>query len=369
MDILGLFVEGILSFLSPCVLPLVPLYMSYLSSNQSDNKKTPRVFLMTVFFVLGISVIFILLACSIDFIKPLIEDYSTYISLVGGFIIIAFGLHETGLINIDLLNSEKRITTNIDTNKMTYFKAFVLGFVFSFAWSPCIGPMLASAILIASTSSAGSIYILVYALGLVIPFLITGLFTSFVLNFIKEKKHILKYVMIVAGIIMIAYGVYMVANSIKDLSTITIKQETKEEVKTEYYVDDYEFTNQNDETIRLTDYKGKYIFLNFTTTWCTYCKQEIPDYLEFAKSGDEYVCFYVMSSKTNRVEKEEILNYIDENLIDIDVIFDEESILPSTNSYPMLYIVGKDGKYLGYVAGAINLERFNEILELAKNQD
>ena len=190
MSIFALFLEGLLSFLSPCVLPLVPLYMSYLSINGKEvdeqgnvKYKTFKVFLMTLFFVLGISTIFLILALSIDVVKPFIDSYSEVVSIVGGTIIIIFGLNATGLIHIDVLNNEKRLNVNINKSKMSYFKAYLLGLLFTFAWSPCIGPLLASAILIASSEDLGSLYLIVYALGLVIPFLLTGLFTTKLLEF------------------------------------------------------------------------------------------------------------------------------------------------------------------------------------------
>ena len=362
MSLFSLFLEGLLSFLSPCVLPLVPLYMSYLSvdakeTDEDGNVKynTLKVFMMTLFFVLGISVIFIILALSIDVVKPFIDNYKEVIAIVGGTLIIIFGLHETGLIHIDVLNNEKRLNVNVDTKKMTYFKAFILGFLFTFAWSPCIGPMLASAILIASSQSLGSLYILVYALGLVIPFLITGLFTSSILNFIKNKKEVLKYVLVVAGVILIIYGSYMIYNSAK---TIVAKQNMGASTTM--------FEDQNGEVIDLDDYKGKYIFLNYTTTWCSYCRAEIPVYEEFSNEGKDYVCFYVMSPLTSGVSKEEILAYIKENNIKIPVLIDEKNIIYNMykpNGFPIKFIYDKEGVFIGYVDGALDSKGFDELYE------
>lgn len=362
MSLFSLFLEGLLSFLSPCVLPLVPLYMSYLSvdakeidENGNVKYNTLKVFLMTLFFVLGISVIFIILALSIDVVKPFIDKYKDIIAIVGGTLIIIFGLHETGLIHIDVLNNEKRLNVNVDTNKMTYFKAFILGFLFTFAWSPCIGPMLASAILIASSQSLGSLYILVYALGLVIPFLLTGLFTSAILNFIKNKKDILKYVLVIAGVILIVYGGYMITNASKNIIA-------KQEMSTSTTM----FENQDGEIINLDDYKGKYIFLNFTTTWCHYCHEEIPAYKEFADKGEDYVCFYVMSPLTSGVSKEEILAYIKENNIKVPVLIDENNTIYNMynpTGYPVKYVYDKQGVFIGYVDGALDLENFDLLYE------
>ena len=368
MSIFALFLEGLLSFLSPCVLPLVPLYMSYLSINAKEvdeqgnvKYKTFKVFLMTLFFVLGISTIFLILALSIDVVKPFIDSYSEVVSIVGGTIIIIFGLNATGLIYIDVLNNEKRLNVNINKSKMSYFKAYLLGLLFTFAWSPCIGPLLASAILIASSEDLGSLYLLVYALGLVIPFLLTGLFTTKLLEFFKNKKDLFKYVMVVAGIIMIIYGGYMIYNSSKDI--IAYKNNTNSVSSNKI---EGTFVDQNGNKIKFDDYKGKYVFINYTTTWCTYCKAEIPDYLDFSKNGDDYVCLYVMSPLTSGEGVDSIKKYISDNKIDIPVIIDEEEIIYSKfvpDGYPIIYVLNKDGEYIGYFQGATNIDGFNQLIE------
>lgn len=368
MSVFALFLEGLLSFLSPCVLPLVPLYMSYLSINGKEvdeqgnvKYKTFKVFLMTLFFVLGISTIFLILALSIDVVKPFIDSYSEVVSIVGGTMIIIFGLNATGLIHIDVLNNEKRLNVNINKSKMSYFKAYLLGLLFTFAWSPCIGPLLASAILIASSEDLGSLYLIVYALGLVIPFLLTGLFTTKLLEFFKNKKDLFKYVMVVAGIIMIIYGGYMIYNSSKDI--IAYKNNTNSVSSNKI---EGTFVDQNGNKIKFDDYKGKYVFINYTTTWCTYCKAEIPDYLDFSKNGDDYVCLYVMSPLTSGEDVDSIKKYISDNNIDIPVIIDEEEIIYSKfvpDGYPIIYVLNKNGEYIGYFQGATNIDGFNQLID------
>ena len=163
----GVFLYGMLSFLSPCILPLLPLYLSYLTG---DGKRTDeegnvhydsvKTSVSALFFIGGIALTFILLSFSVGFISRYISSYSEDISLIGGTILIVFGLHQTGLIHIDVLEKEFRIKTDLQPGKMNYLKAFLLGFVFSLGWSPCIGPMLANAILLAATSSEGYLYIL-----------------------------------------------------------------------------------------------------------------------------------------------------------------------------------------------------------------
>lgn len=377
MDILSLFLEGLLSFFSPCVLPLIPLYMSYLGGNykqkDKDGKivyKTNKVFIMTIFFVLGISLVFLLLALSVDLIKPFIENYQEIIGIVGGTLIIIFGLHETGLININVLNVTKRLEGKYNPNDLNYFNAFLLGFFFSFAWTPCIGPMLTSAIIIASTSSLGSLYILIYGLGLVIPFLITGLFTSKVLEFIANKRNIFKYVMIVAGVILIIYGGHMIVSNGKAITSLKNNNSTNNVSNDVTYLPNDIFYDQNDNEIQFVNYKDKYVLVNFITTWCTYCKSEIPDYLEFCQNNNEVACVYVMSTNSSGGSKEDIQTFIKENNITIPVILDENGILYSLcsiSAYPTMYVANKNNEILGYVSGALSIDNFNDLLSNIKS--
>lgn len=371
MDItlVGIFLEGLLSFLSPCVLPLLPLYMSYLAGadktvDEEGNVKykTGKVFVSTFFFVLGICLTLALLAVSVNLIKQFLNDYSDIISIICGTVLIIFGLHETGLIHINVLDSDSRFKVNLHLDQMNFLKAFLLGFIFSLGWSPCIGPMLANALMLAATQAKGYLYIVAYGLGLVIPFLITGLLTSSILNFLNSKKNIMKWVLKVAGIIMICFGIFMIYNSSKNI--VGSKQTTN--TTGSVLLNDYH--DQNNKIINLSDYKGKYIILNFTTTWCSYCKQEIPNYLDFSKTTDEVVCLYVMSPGSSGVSKEEVIKYAKENY-ELTTIIDENDSLVSyfgVSGYPMKFVISPDGEVLGYTAGALDVGSFATLIEYAK---
>ncbi|MBO4919593.1 MAG: redoxin domain-containing protein [Erysipelotrichaceae bacterium] len=374
----GVFLEGLLSFLSPCVLPLLPLYLSYLAG---DGKRTDeegnvrydpvKTSVSALFFIGGISLTFILLGFSVDLISRYISSYSEVISLIGGTVLIIFGLHQTGLIHIDILEKELKIKADLHLEKMNYLKAFLLGFVFSLGWSPCIGPMLANAILLAATSPEGYLYILFYALGLIIPFLIAGLFTSAFLNWLKEKKDLFSWVLKIAGIVMICFGCYMIYNAsktitaLKEIEPVSEQEENIEDIET--YLTDYEFKDQNGNTVKLSDYKGKYLFLNFSATWCTYCKEEIPVYKEFSQS-DEVVCLYVMSP-LNEDNDTAIDTYLKENEIALQTIIDEKGILfyyLQISGYPTVYVLDPESHFSVYVAGALSKEGFGSMLEYAK---
>lgn len=374
----GIFLEGILSFFSPCVLPLIPLYMSYLAG---EHKRTDedgnihyekaKVFLSTFFFVLGICLTFFLLCISLNILKEFLDRYAQIISIIGGTLLVIFGLHECGLIHIDVLNREWKPGFKVSLEKMNFLKAFLLGFVFSLGWSPCIGPLLANALLMAATSSAGYLYIVVYGLGLIIPFLITGLFTEKVLDFIGRNKKIMRYVMILAGIVLIIFGVSMISDASRQIMTMKDLASGNSESKTEdigAYLIDYEFEDVEGNRVRLSDYKGKYLMLNFTTTWCTYCKIEIPEYQEFSKN-EEVECFYVMAPVNESNGRADIDAFVKENDLQLPVIIDADNVLfyyCGVNSYPTTYIIDPEGHFICYANGAMSLDGFNDFFEYAK---
>ena len=375
----GLFLEGLLSFFSPCVLPMIPLYMSYLAGDHKHSDEEGKVhydkgkvFLSTFFFVLGICLTFVILSLSIDVLSGFLDRYSQIISLIGGTLLIVFGLHECGLIHIDLLNREFKLKLPLGLEKMDFLKAFLLGFVFSLGWSPCIGPLLANALLVAATSANGYVYLIAYGLGLIVPFLITGLFTEKVLELIGRNKKKFRYVMIAAGVVLILFGMNMIRTAssqilaMKDLNDHTANSE---EDDIGAYLIDYEFEDVSGNKVKLSDHKGKYVMLNFTTTWCTYCKVEIPEYQEFSKN-EEVDCFYVMAPANETGGLKDIEDFVKENDLQLPVIIDTENVLfyyCGVNSYPTTYIIDPDGHFILYTSGAMSVDGFESFFQYAKD--
>jgi cytochrome c-type biogenesis protein len=221
------FGAGLLSFISPCVLPIVPGYLSFISGVSMDelqkkkSNATYKVFLNSLFFVSGFSVVFIALGAGATWVSGFLLDYMHIISKVAGVGIIILGLHYIGLFKISFLNYEKRF--NMSDKKIGMFGAFVIGFAFAFGWTPCIGPILATILAIAAAEDTiwqGVILLAFYSAGLAIPFLLTALaFNAFLSVSNKIKKHF-KVVETVGGVFLIIVGILIFSNSLSYLSGI-----------------------------------------------------------------------------------------------------------------------------------------------------
>ena len=216
ISIVLVFLEGLLSFFSPCIIPLLPVYMSYLAGNAKEeidgvtHYKRKTVFLHTVFFVLGISFAFFVLLMAFSTVGNFFSKYQNLFTRIGGIIIVILGLYQLGVFDFKFLQRERRLNTSFLDKKMNPIIAFVMGFTFSFAWTPCIGPMLSSVLILASTAKStviGALLVLAYTLGFAIPFLILGLFTTKILEFLNKKKNLLRYTIKASGIIMIIIGI------------------------------------------------------------------------------------------------------------------------------------------------------------------
>ncbi len=217
IGIIFIFLEGFFSFFSPCVLPLIPVYISYLAGNGKRtgldgiviyDKKI--VFVNTLFFILGISSVFLTLGLSFSALGIFLNQKKVLFSRIGGIIIIIMGLSQLNLIKLNFLNVEKRIQLELNMEKMNFIIAYIMGFTFSFAWTPCIGPALSSILILASNADnifSGNILVLIYTLGFILPFIILGVFTTETLNFFREKKNMVRYTIKAGGIILIVIGI------------------------------------------------------------------------------------------------------------------------------------------------------------------
>lgn len=395
VPVLTVFFQGLLSFFSPCVLPLIPIYIGYLSGGTGQigedgriHFKRSKVLFHTVFFVLGVSFAFFLLGLGFSAMGNFLKENQIWFARIGGVIVILFGLYQMGFLGKSyFLGKERRLPFKMDLLAMSPVTALVMGFTFSFAWTPCVGPALASVLLMtasAATKVTGFLYIAVYTAGFVLPFLAVGLFTTTLLEFFKSHMKVVHYTVKIGGILMIFMGILMLTGKMNAVSGALSSTETQEEateaeseeeeeaaeeVKTIPAID-FTLKDQYGNTHTLSDYKGKTVFLNFWATWCSPCRAEMPDiqklYEEFQQEEEDIVILGVAAPNLGREKSEEgIKGFLEENGYTYPVLMDTEAEAFQAygiNSFPTTFMIDKDGNVFGYIPGQLSEETMRDII-------
>lgn len=221
------FIAGSLSFFSPCVLPLVPIYLGYLSGSSLSGDTTPnrwQVFGHALFFVAGFTLVFVILfGLPTTILAGALQRYSDWITKIGGAILILFGLHVMGVITIPMLNVSRRIDMGRGM-KPGYLRSVLFGVTFAAGWTPCIGPLLGTVMTLAFTEPSRALGIfLVYALGLAMPFLVTAALLARAVGWLKRLNRYMRAVEIVSGLLMIGVGVLLISGSLSILNGYFIR--------------------------------------------------------------------------------------------------------------------------------------------------
>ncbi|HJA93176.1 MAG TPA: redoxin domain-containing protein [Candidatus Eisenbergiella merdipullorum] len=425
VPVITVFLQGLLSFFSPCVLPLVPLYVSYLAGgaqrvDADGNVRYPRkkILVNTLFFVAGISFTFFLLGFGFTALGRFFTNNRAWFARISGIIMIFFGLYQLGLFGrSEAIEREHRLPFRLDRFTMNPFVALILGFTFSFAWTPCVGPALASVLLMASSSAtAGRGYLLVgvYTLGFVLPFLAVGLFTGAVLDFFRRKRNVVRYTVKIGAVLLILMGIMTLTGFMNGItgylsrissggvessveaepsagagpsdeaessgaeeaigSESSEAEETREEQK-EIPALDFTLTDQYGQTHTFSDYKGKTVFLNFWATWCPPCKSEMPDiqalYEKYGENEGDLIVLGVANPKTNDMPGnqdgtvEEVTDYLEENKITFPVVMDTTGELfywYGISAFPTTFMIDRNGNVYGYVTGALTADMMESIV-------
>ena len=219
MELIIAFAAGLISFLSPCVLPLIPGYISYISgSSLSELIEKKNVNLIPIIlFTVGFSIVFIIFGAASTFIGQVLLQNSYELRIIAGLVIIVLSLHIIGIMNIRFFNYEKRIQTNISKN---FFSPILIGMAFAFGWTPCIGPILGSILVLASTEDSlgmGILLLSFYSIGLAIPFILSGYLMQKFLIFSKNFKKNINKVSKIGGVILLITGVLIITNQLQAL--------------------------------------------------------------------------------------------------------------------------------------------------------
>ncbi|MEE0714773.1 MAG: cytochrome c biogenesis protein CcdA [Blautia sp.] len=408
VPVLTVFLQGLLSFFSPCVLPLIPLYISYLSGGTQtvgkDGKiyfKRGKVMMNTLCFVIGISFAFFLLGLGVSALGTFFKSNQLLFARIGGVLVVLFGLYQLGVLGTSrILGQERRLPFKLDVLAMSPITALIMGFTFSFAWTPCVGPALTSVLIMAASASTklwGFLLIGVYTIGFVLPFLAVGLFTTKLLEFFKTHIKVVRYTAKIGGALMIFMGILMFTGKMNAVTGYlssgapTIAEEQKEE-KTEEAEKtdadepqkenetesgltpaiDFTLTDQYGNTHKLSDYKGKTVFLNFWATWCSPCRAEMPDIQKLYESAetegeDALVVLGVAAPNLgNEKSEEEIKAFLEENGYTYPVLMDttgEVFMSYGVNAFPTTFMITREGEVFGYASGQLNEATMKSIVE------
>ncbi len=232
ITLIGAFVAGLLSFLSPCVLPLIPSYITYitglsfadLQAEHPSHTIRQQTVIHSLLFIAGFTFVFVLLGASATFVGNFLQEHMTAIRRVGGVLIILFGIHLSGLVPIHFLLGERRFT--IHRKPAGYLGSFLVGLAFAAGWTPCIGPILASILMVAATEETvyrGIVLLLAYSMGLAIPFFLASLAMHQFLVFFNRFKKYIRIFEIVTGLFLVIVGVLVFGNYLSLLSRYVMR--------------------------------------------------------------------------------------------------------------------------------------------------
>ena len=213
------FGAGLISFLSPCVLPLIPGYISYITGNSLNELVEKKIvnLIPIILFTIGFSIVFVIFGAASTYLGQILLQNSYELRIVAGLVIIILSLHIIGIINLKFLNYEKRIQSNSNTY---FYSPILIGMAFAFGWTPCIGPILGSILVLAATGESinqGILLLIFYSLGLAIPFILSGYLIQKFLIFSKNFRKNINLVSKIGGIILLITGILILTNQLQAL--------------------------------------------------------------------------------------------------------------------------------------------------------
>jgi cytochrome c-type biogenesis protein len=389
------FLAGLASFLSPCVLPLVPGYLSLISGVSVDRLKQQRddrssvrwVILNSVAFNAGLSLIFVSLGAAAGFVGASVLS-SPWLRVLGGAVIIAFGLQMIGLLKLKTLYKDTRFFSNEKPRGLS--GSLLLGVAFAAGWTPCIGPILGGIIGLAATSGgwkSGLVLSSFYSAGLAVPFLLTGLGLNQFLSFYAKFRRHLHKVEVVSGVMLILIGStiasgYATRLASSRLASLLPNLESRIKVKSDQGTNlavsetgpsepapQVELSSLEGQRLKLSDFHGRIVLLNFWATWCGPCRAEIPELnklqRDFQASGLAVVGVSWDDSAAGVREFQKEIRQ------DYTVLLggeDAQDEFEAVRSLPTTYVIDREGRIRQKIIGARDRAQFEAVLKPLLNE-
>lgn len=380
---------GLLSFFSPCILPLLPVYVGVLTTDaESERLDVLRRSANTIAFVLGICCVFVALGAGAGALGATLDN--AYLAIVLGLIVVVMGLYLAGFIQVPFLAKERRADLGkIQVKNIT--GAFVLGLAFSFGWTPCVGPVLGSILALAAeggSAFAGAGLLLVYSLGLCVPFLVITLAANVALVHLKKLHRFLPTVQRLGGILIAIMGLWLIFSQVNSL--VVEKQALEEDTSTDSSLvaqaqgnaagdastegissawRNVVLTDLEGNKVRFSDLKGKPVYFEFWGSWCSSCVEDLDQlnevYREHAKAGDVTVVSVVTPGFYGEREADEFVSWVHENGVEVPVYLDTKCSLAThlgVSAFPTSVFVNSAGDLVKIRLGAIGRDELDSML-------
>ena len=406
------FLEGIVTFLSPCLLPMLPIYVSYFAGG--GQRSTGRTLRCALGFVVGFTAVFTAMGALAGSIGSLLVRYQRIVNLVSGIIVIVFGLNYLGLFRWNLFHGGSRV---LDAQDMTFFSAALFGIIFSLGWTPCVGAFLGSALALATQQGhvlEGTLMLLAYSLGLGIPFLLSAVLIDALKGAFDWVKRHYQIINLLSGGFLILIGILMASgmlavccgswhrrepmNSKKTLilaaavlivllagaywlyGNLESEQEAVQLASAEPAAAETETTapamtapdftvyDLDGNPVSLSDYFGKPIVLNFWASWCGPCKMELPDFQEtYDELGGDVQFLIVSLTDGSRETVETASAYLKEQGYTLPAYYDTQlsaAAAYGVNAIPCTYFIDAQGRAVARSSGAIDAQTLRKGIEM-----
>lgn len=362
----AVFSAGILSFFSPCILPLLPVYMGYFSPDETAGKASPGSRIgKTIAFVAGVSTVFFMMGAGAGLAGAFVQD--GLFVLFCGAIIVLMGIHQMGLIQIPLLQRTKTLSSPIAPGRGV-LGAFALGFFFSFGWTPCVGPILAMVLGVSLEQGeplSGGVLLLLYVAGFAVPFVLLAAGSQLLLKKIRCLYPHLEKVRIAGGILVAAMGIWMIAGQIPLLTQ-------KQTQTAQPSGDSFRFQSAS-----MSDWEGKTVYLKFWATWCPQCLSGMKEFDElaekYADAEDVVICSVAAPGYRNEMDLETFSAWAEGQALSFPILLDEGGALNrqyGIQGYPTsVFLDGNQEVLVTHIGHMHNDEIEKQLAELTEKTE